>query len=179
MQVLDDGRITDGQGRTVDFKNTVVILTSNLGSAAILDGIDDNGDISEQAKGEVNRLLKTAFRPEFLNRLDEIVFFKPLTKTEIAQIVRLMSEDLVKRLQEKQLRLQLTDEAVAYIAEQGYDPLFGARQLKRFIQHGLETLLAKNILSGGYSAGDSLVVGVDEKGLTVTKNAWQTLPRGE
>ena len=171
LQVLDDGRITDGQGRTVDFKNTVVILTSNLGSAAILDGIDDNGDLSEQAKGEVNRLLKTAFRPEFLNRLDEIVFFKPLTKTEIAQIVRLMSEDLVKRLQEKQLRLQLTDEAVAYIAEQGYDPLFGARPLKRFIQHGLETLLAKNILSGGYSAGDSLVVGVDENGLTVTKNA--------
>ena len=171
LQVLDDGRITDGQGRTVDFKNTVVILTSNLGSAAILDGIDDNGDVSEQAKGEVNRLLKTAFRPEFLNRLDEIVFFKPLTKTEIAQIVRLMSEDLVKRLQEKQLRLQLTDEAVAYIAEQGYDPLFGARPLKRFIQHGLETLLAKNILSGGYSAGDSLVVGVDENGLTVTKNA--------
>ena len=171
LQVLDDGRITDGQGRTVDFKNTVVILTSNLGSAAILDGIDENGDISEQAKGEVNRLLKTAFRPEFLNRLDEIVFFKPLTKTEIAQIVRLMSEDLVKRLQEKQLRLQLTDEAVAYIAEQGYDPLFGARPLKRFIQHGLETLLAKNILSGGYSAGDSLVVGVDENGLTVTKNA--------
>ena len=171
LQVLDDGRITDGQGRTVDFKNTVVILTSNLGSAAILDGIDENGDISEQAKGEVNRLLKTAFRPEFLNRLDEIVFFKPLTKTEIAQIVRLMSEDLVKRLQDKQLRLQLTDEAVAYIAEQGYDPLFGARPLKRFIQHGLETLLAKNILSGGYSAGDSLVVGVDENGLTVTKNA--------
>ncbi|MBR1975378.1 MAG: ATP-dependent chaperone ClpB [Clostridia bacterium] len=169
LQVLDDGRITDGQGRTVDFKNTVIILTSNLGSAAILEGIEYDGEISQEAKDEVNRLLKASFRPEFLNRLDEIVFFKPLTKEQIGSIVRLMSKELVKRLEEKQLSLTLTDEAVDYIVEQGYDPIFGARPLKRYMQHTLETMLAKSILAGGYVAGDKLTVKTNEKGLTVEK----------
>ena len=169
LQVLDDGRITDGQGRTVDFKNTVIILTSNLGSATILEGIEYDGEISEEAKAEVHRLLKASFRPEFLNRLDEIVFFKPLTKQEISSIVRLLSADLVKRLAEKQLTLTLTDEAVAHIVEQGYDPVFGARPLKRYMQRALETMLAKSILGGGFAAGDKLLVTVGEKGLDVKK----------
>ena len=169
LQVLDDGRITDGQGRTVDFKNTVIILTSNLGSSAILEGIGQDGEISESAKEEVNRLLKTSFRPEFLNRLDEIVFFKPLEKEQIRSIVRLMAEGLIKRLEEKQLHLTLTDEAVDYIVEQGYNPVYGARPLKRYMQHTLETLLAKSILAGGYTAGDRLEVRVNENGLTVEK----------
>ena len=169
LQVLDDGRITDSQGRTVDFKNTVIILTSNLGSAAILDGIQENGEISDGAKREVEGLLKTAFRPEFLNRLDEIVFFKPLTKAEIGGIVRLLSKDLVARLAEKQLTLTLSDEAVAFIVEQGYDPVFGARPLKRYMQHSLQTTLAKSLLSGDFKAGDKIVVTVTESGLTVKK----------
>ena len=169
LQVLDDGRITDGQGRTVDFKNTVIVLTSNLGSAAILEGIEKDGEISQTAKAEVERLLKTSFRPEFLNRLDEIVFFKPLTKTEIGKIVRLLSAELVKRLQEKQLTLTLSEKAVEFIIEKGYDPIYGARPLKRYMQHTLETMLAKSILSGNYTAGDRLIVDVAEQGLTITK----------
>ncbi len=169
LQVLDDGRITDGQGRKVDLKNTVIILTSNLGSAAILDGIDDKGELSSKAKAEVEGLLKTAFRPEFLNRLDETVFFKPLTKKEISGVVRLLVKDLVRRLEEKQLSLALTDEAVSYIVEQGYDPIFGARPLKRYIQRALETMIAKSLLAGNFKAGDTLLVGCNEQGLTLTK----------
>ena len=169
LQVLDDGRITDGQGRTVDFKNTVIILTSNLGSTAILDGIEYDGGISEEAKEEVNRLLKASFRPEFLNRLDEIVFFKPLTKEQIASIVHLLAQDLTARLKEKQLHLILSDEAVAYIVEKGYDPVYGARPLKRYMQHSLETMLAKKILSGELSAGDTLRIDVEPQGLCVHK----------
>ena len=169
LQVLDDGRITDGQGRTVDFKNTVIILTSNLGSSAILDGIEYDGEISESAKAEVERLLKASFRPEFLNRLDETVFFKPLAKTEIGKIVRLLAQDLTKRLEEKQLHLTLTDGAVDYIVEKGYDPVYGARPLKRYMQHTLETTLAKRILAGGFEIGDKLVIDADENGLTVEK----------
>ncbi len=169
LQVLDDGRITDGQGRTVDFKNTVIILTSNLGSASILEGITENGEISPQAKEEVNRLLKSSFRPEFLNRLDEIVFFKPLVKTQIKKIVYLLLENLQKRLSEKQLQLSLTEEAVDYIVEQGYDSVYGARPLKRYMQHALETMLARSILSGNFITGDKLVVKVGEKGLFVEK----------
>ncbi len=169
LQVLDDGRITDGQGRTVDFKNTVVILTSNLGSTAILDGIEKDGEISEQAKNEVQALLKASFRPEFLNRLDEIVFFKPLTKAEVQSIVRLMAKGLVARLAEKQLSLTIDDSAVAHIVEKGYDPVFGARPLKRYMQHTLETMLSKKILSGGVSAGDTLSVTVQDGGLSVEK----------
>lgn len=169
LQVLDDGRITDGQGRTVDFKNTVIILTSNLGSSAILDGIQSDGSISQAARSEVDRLLKASFRPEFLNRLDEIVFFKPLTKTEVGRIVELLAEDLKKRLEEKQLHLSLTENAVDYIIDSGYDPVYGARPLKRYMQHTLETMLAKNILAGDYAAGDKLVVDADANGLFVKK----------
>ena len=146
LQVLDDGRITDSQGRTVDFKNTIIILTSNLGSSVILDGIDASGQISPEAKEQVNQLLKASFRPEFLNRLDEIVFYKPLTRKEITQIVDLMLNDLKKRLAEKELGLAVTDAAKEWIVREGYDPVYGARPLKRYIQQHLETLLARYIL---------------------------------
>ena len=169
LQVLDDGRITDGQGRTVDFKNTVIILTSNLGSTAILDGITADGELSANAKAEVNALLKQAFRPEFLNRLDEITFFKPLEKREISKIVGLLTESLKKRLEEKQLKLEVTESAVEYIVEKGYDPVYGARPLKRYIQQTLETMLARSILSGNFTAGDRLVVDVNDGGLFVEK----------
>lgn len=167
LQVLDDGRITDGQGRTVDFKNTVIILTSNLGSSYILDGIDESGNLSEQAKADVEKLLKSSFRPEFLNRLDEITFFKPLQKDEIEKIVRLLVGELSKRLEEKRLSLEVTQNAIDCIIERGYDPVYGARPLKRYIQHSLETMLAKKILSGALTSGAKLVVDVDENGLTV------------
>ncbi|MGN0609137.1 MAG: ATP-dependent chaperone ClpB [Oscillospiraceae bacterium] len=147
LQILDDGRVTDSQGRTVDFKNTIIILTSNLGSDYILDGINDSGEISEEARENVNKLLKSHFRPEFLNRLDEIVFYKPLTKTEIFPIIGLMLKSLQKRLQSKQLTLDVTDAAKEYIADNGYDPIYGARPLKRFIQSSLETMIAKKIIA--------------------------------
>ena len=169
LQVLDDGRITDGQGRTVDFKNTVIILTSNLGSSAILDGIQSDGSISEAAKSEVDRLLKASFRPEFLNRLDEIVFFKPLVKEQVEKIVELLSEELKKRLEEKQLYLSMTQSAVDYIVDRGYDPVYGARPLKRYMQHTLETMLAKNILANDYPAGDHIQVDADANGLFAKK----------
>jgi ATP-dependent Clp protease ATP-binding subunit ClpB len=169
LQVLDDGRITDGQGRTVDFKNCVIILTSNLGSSAILDGINADGGVSEEAKAEVNRLLKASFRPEFLNRLDETVFFKPLTKAEVGKIVRLLADDLVRRLQEKRLTLTIDEKAVEKIVEAGYDPVYGARPLKRYMQHALETAIAKRILADEFSAGDTVKVSADEKGLTISK----------
>ena len=169
LQVLDDGRITDGQGRTVDFKNTIIILTSNLGSSAILDGIQSDGSISEAAKSEVDRLLKASFRPEFLNRLDEIVFFKPLVKEQVEKIVELLSEELKKRLEEKQLYLSMTQAAVDYIVDRGYDPVYGARPLKRYMQHTLETMLAKNILANDYSAGDHIQVDADANGLFAKK----------
>ena len=170
LQVLDDGRITDGQGRTVDFKNTVIILTSNLGSTAILDGIEYDGTLSSEAKAEVEALLKRSFRPEFLNRLDETVFFKPLDKKEVRDIVKLLAKSLEKRLEEKQLKMTMTDGAVDYIVEKGYDPVYGARPLKRYMQHTLETILAKRILAGGFTAGDTLKIDADENGITVEKN---------
>lgn len=169
LQVLDDGRITDGQGRTVDFKNTVIILTSNLGSTAILEGIQSDGTISEAARAEADKLLKVSFRPEFLNRLDEIVFFKPLTKTEVGRIVELLVADLKKRLEEKQLYLSLTENAVDYIIDSGYDPVYGARPLKRYIQHTLETMLAKEILANKFSAGDRIEVDAEANGLFVKR----------
>ncbi|MCI9406256.1 MAG: ATP-dependent chaperone ClpB [Oscillospiraceae bacterium] len=146
LQVLDDGRITDSQGRTVDFKNTIIILTSNLGSSAILEGIDEGGQISGEAKSQVQQLLKASFRPEFLNRMDEIVFYKPLTQKEIGQIVELMLADLKKRLADKELGLVVTDRTKELIVEEGYDPVYGARPLKRYIQQKLETRLARYIL---------------------------------
>ena len=146
LQVLDDGRITDSQGRTVDFKNTIIIMTSNLGSDYILEGIQDNGEISEKAKNEVDKLLKSSFRPEFLNRLDEIVFYKPLMKNEISEILELLIKDLEKRLEDKQIKLELKQSAKDYLIDNGYDEIYGARPLKRFVQKKLETLIAKKII---------------------------------
>ena len=147
LQVLDDGRITDSQGRTVDFKNTIIILTSNLGSDYILEGIEDNGEISENAKSKVEALLKQNFRPEFLNRLDEIIFYKPLQKDEISKILELLIKDIEKRLEDKHIRLELTQSAKDYLIDNGYDEIYGARPLKRFVQKKLETLIAKKILT--------------------------------
>ena len=147
LQVLDDGRITDSQGRTVDFKNTIIILTSNLGSDIILDGIEQSGEISENARENVTALLKRSFRPEFLNRLDEIVFYKPLTKENIYGIVDLLLADLNKRLLDKQLTLEVTDSAKDYAIDSAYDPTYGARPLKRFLQSKIETLIARKIIA--------------------------------
>lgn len=147
LQVLDDGRITDSQGRTVDFKNTIIILTSNLGSEYILDGIGNDGEISKEAKDKVNALLKQSFRPEFLNRLDEIVFYKPLKKSEISKILELLIQDLERRLEDKYIHLELTRSAKDYLIDNGYDEIYGARPLKRFVQKKLETLIARKILS--------------------------------
>ena len=161
LQILDDGRITDSQGRTVDFKNTIIILTSNLGSQALLDGVGENGEISEEAKESVKRELRNAFRPEFLNRLDEILFFKPLTRDNLSHIIDILLEGLRKRLADKTLSLEVTDSAKALIIERGYDPVFGARPLKRFLQSKVETLLARAILAGDRPAGSTLVVDVE------------------
>ena len=147
LQVLDDGRITDSQGRTVDFKNTIIILTSNLGSNYILEGITENGEITEEAKEQVNNLLKQSFRPEFLNRLDEIVFYKPLQKKEISKILDLLIVDLEKRLEDKHIKLEVSNSAKEYLIDNGYDEVYGARPLKRFVQKKLETLIAKEILT--------------------------------
>lgn len=154
LQVLDDGRITDSQGRTVDFKNTIIILTSNLGSSYILEGITPDGDISEEAKNQVNALLKSSFRPEFLNRLDEIVFYKPLTRENIGGIIDLQMKDLRKRLMAKQIELELTDAAKQYIIDNAYDPIYGARPLKRFIQSHIETMLGRKIIAGEIGQSD-------------------------
>ena len=146
LQVLDDGRVTDSQGRTVDFKNTIIILTSNLGSEYILEGIGENGEISNEAREKVENLLKKSFRPEFLNRLDEIVFYKPLQKSEISKILDLLIVDLERRLEDKHLKLELTENAKNYLIDNGYDSVYGARPLKRFVQKKLETLIARKIL---------------------------------
>lgn len=166
LQVLDDGRITDSQGRTVDFKNTIIILTSNLGSSYILEGIDADGEIGETARNEVENLLKRQFRPEFLNRLDEIIFYKPLTKTEIMSIVDLMLDDLKKRLANQHIKLNLTDAAKNYIVDCGYDPSFGARPMRRFIQSKVETLAAKKIIGGHLEHGDSINIDFENGILT-------------
>ena len=158
LQILDDGRVTDSQGRTVDFKNTIIILTSNLGSDYILDGINEQGEISAEARGNVSKLLKSHFRPEFLNRLDEIVFYKPLTKKEIFPIIDLMLNSLRNRLKSKQLDLEVTDAAKTYIADNGYDPVYGARPLKRFIQSSLETMIAKKIIADDIAPYTTLTV---------------------
>lgn len=158
LQVLDDGRITDSQGRTVDFKNTVIILTSNLGSSIILDGITHSGDISDGARQDVQNLLKQGFRPEFLNRLDEIVFYKPLTKDNISNIVDLLITDLDKRLSDRQLHVGLTDEAKEHIISAAYDAVYGARPLKRYIQSNVETLIAKKIISGDLQPNSELCI---------------------
>ncbi len=168
LQVLDDGRITDSQGRTVDFKNTVIILTSNLGSEYILDGIDENGTIREEVREQVNGLLKHSFRPEFLNRLDEIVFYKPLTKPEITSIVELMVADLRQRLSDKQLDLELTEAAMQYIIDTGYDPVYGARPLRRLLQSKVETLLARKMIETDLQPGTKLTVDYQDGQLTIS-----------
>jgi len=165
LQVLDDGRITDSQGRTVDFKNTIIILTSNLGSPYILDGIGTDGEITDEAREAVDKLLKQQFRPEFLNRLDEIIFYKPLAKTEIISIVELMLDDVRKRLSDKHIKLNVSDEAKEYIVDCGYDPNFGARPLRRFIQSKVETLIAKRIIGGNLSAGDCIDITMQDGSL--------------
>ena len=161
LQVLDDGRITDSQGRTVDFKNTILIMTSNIGSPYLLEGIDENGNIKEEAQNQVMNDLRGHFRPEFLNRLDEIIMFKPLTKDNIGNIVDLMVKELDNRLADQELSLRLTDAAKDMVVEKGYDPVYGARPLKRYLQNYVETLAAKKILSGDVHAGDTLVLDVE------------------
>ena len=158
LQVLDDGRITDSQGRAVDFKNTIIILTSNLGSDYILEGIDKNGQISEEAREKVEDLLKKSFRPEFLNRLDEIVFYKPLQKNEISKILELLLKDLEKRLEDKYITLDLTDKAKDYLIDNGYDEIYGARPLKRFVRKKLETLIAEKILKQEIKPKEKVII---------------------
>ena len=169
LQVLDDGRITDSLGRTVDFRNTIIILTSNLGSEFILDGINDKGEISKEARKQVDMLLKKSFRPEFLNRLDEIVFYKPLEKTQISKILDLLIADLEKRIEDKHLTLELTKNAKNYIIENGYNPMYGARPLKRFMQSTLETFLAKKILEGEVHPNDNIVIDYKDNNFKIEK----------
>ena len=168
LQVLDDGRITDSQGRTVDFKNTIIILTSNLGSQFLLDGIGPDGAITEEARNQVSELLKRSFRPEFLNRLDEIVFYKPLTKDNVTHIIDLMAAELNRRLSDKQLTVNLTDRAKEHIIDSAYDPIYGARPLRRYLQHTVETLISRKIIAGEVEQGDTLAVDCRDGALTVS-----------
>ena len=174
LQVLDDGRITDSQGRTVDFKNTIIIMTSNLGSQELLEGIEADGSISTECENRVMDELKGHFRPEFLNRLDEIIMFKPLTKDNIGHIITLLMADLNKRLVDKEITVELTDTAKQFITDNGYDPVYGARPLKRYLQKHVETLAAKLILADGVRAGDTILIDVKDGKLSasaVQKNA--------
>ena len=166
LQVLDDGRITDSQGRTVDFKNTIIIMTSNIGSQELLDGIDENGMIKPGCEAEVMNELRSHFRPEFLNRLDEIILFKPLTRENIGNIITLLMADLNKRLADRQIKVSLTDSAAAFITENGYDPVYGARPLKRYLQKNVETLAAKLILADEVREGDTILIDTDNGALT-------------
>ena len=166
LQVLDDGRITDSQGRTVDFKNTILIMTSNIGAGYLLDGIDDEGNISSEAEELVMNELRAHFRPEFLNRLDEMILFKPLTKSDIGGIIHLIIADLNARLADRELQIELTKEAQQFIVDNGYDPVYGARPLKRYIQKHVETLAAKLILADAVGAGDTILIDVSEDSLT-------------
>ncbi len=170
LQVLDDGRITDSQGRTVDFKNTIIILTSNLGSDIILNGIE-NGEITEDAKENVNALLRRSFRPEFLNRLDEIVFYKPLSKDEIGSIVDLMLKELSDRLSQKQLSVSVTENAKQAVIDEGYDSVYGARPLKRLIQRKIETLIARSIIADDIAPDTLLTVDYSGGSYTVSKSS--------
>ena len=166
LQVLDDGRITDSQGRTVDFKNTILIMTSNIGASYLLDGINEDGTIKPEAEAAVMNDLRAHFRPEFLNRLDETILFKPLTKDNIGGIIHLIIADLNKRLEDKQLTIRLSDEAMQYIVDNAYDPVYGARPLKRYIQKYVETLAAKMILADQVEEGDTIVITVEDDKLS-------------
>ena len=169
LQVLDDGRITDSKGKTVDFKNTVIILTSNLGSQYLLEGIDTNGEITDEARASVDALLKQSFRPEFLNRLDEIILFKPLQKSDISRIIDLSIKDINKRLADRDMHLKMTPEAITYCVDNGYDPQFGARPLKRFIQKNVETLAARAILEGRIIEGNTILIDCHDGVLTADR----------
>ena len=164
LQILDDGRITDSQGRTVDFKNTIIILTSNIGSRHLLEGVSDTGDIRKECEDLVMTELQAVFRPEFINRLDEIIIFRPLSKDNISSIINLMIEDLNKRLKEKDITISVTDNAKDYIVQRAYDPVYGARPLKRYLQN-VETLSARLIFSDEAGAGDTIIIDVEEHGL--------------
>lgn len=164
LQVLDDGRITDSTGKTVDFKNTIIIMTSNIGSQYLLDGIDERGSITPEAEAMVMNDLRGHFRPEFLNRLDEIILFKPLSKDNIAWIIDLMIQDLNRRIGDKELKIELTDAAKKFVVDRGYDPIYGARPLKRYLQKHVETLAAKIILGDEVRAGNTIVIDVAENG---------------
>jgi ATP-dependent Clp protease ATP-binding subunit ClpB len=167
LQILDDGRVTDSQGRTVDFKNTILILTSNLGSDIILDGINEQGEISEDARKAVDQLLKRSFRPEFLNRLDEIVFYKPLTRENVEQILELQLKDLARRLEDRRVLLEVTPAARSAIVDRGYDPMYGARPLKRYIQTAIETRIARKLIATDLEPDTTLVVDFQNGEFTV------------
>ncbi len=169
LQVLDDGRITDSQGRTVDFKNTIIILTSNIGSSYLLEGINEQGEIGEESERLVMTELRAHFRPEFLNRLDEIIMFKPLTKDNIGKIVDLILADINRRLRERDITIELTETAKQFVTENGYEPMYGARPLKRYVQKHVETLAARVILGGDISQGDSIVIDCIDNKLTAVK----------
>ncbi len=169
LQVLDDGRITDSQGRTVDFKNTILIMTSNIGAQYLLDGIDGEGNISEEARGEVEGDLRTHFRPEFLNRLDEIIMFKPLSRDNIGGIIKLVVGDINKRLADRELSIEITDAASEFITGEAYDPVYGARPLKRYIQKYVETAAAKLILEDKVHMGDVIKIDVSDGELIAVK----------
>ena len=168
LQLLDDGRLTDNQGRTVDFKNTIVIMTSNIGSNYLIDGVKDDGTVAPEVKQEVEDEMKKYFRPEFLNRIDEIVVFSPLTEDQIVKIIELSMKDIEKRLEERNIRLTLTDEAKKFIADESYDPAYGARPVKRFLQRNVETELAGEIIRGTVKDGDDVEIGCDGSKLTFT-----------
>ena len=162
LQVLDDGRITDSQGRTVDFKNTILIMTSNIGSSYLLEGIDEQGNISEESQNMVMEDLRAHFRPEFLNRLDETILFKPLTKGDIYHIIDLLVADVNRRLADREIAITLTEAAKSYVVEGGYDPSYGARPLKRYLQKNVETLAARLMLQGDVGAQDTVVLDVED-----------------
>jgi ATP-dependent Clp protease ATP-binding subunit ClpB len=168
LQIFDDGRLTDGQGRTVDFKNTVIIMTSNIGSHFLLEGLTDRGEIEEPAKNNVMRELRQHFRPEFLNRVDDIVLFKPLTLPEVEQIVGLMTRDLSMRLEERRVSVDITDAARKHIAESGYDPVYGARPLRRYIQRELETRIGRALIAGDISEGNIITVDLKDNKIDVS-----------
>jgi len=169
LQVLDDGRITDSQGRTVDFKNTILIMTSNIGAHYLLEGIEEDGTIKTEAEEMVMNDLRSHFRPEFLNRLDEMILFKPLTKKDVGGIIHLIIADLNERLSDRELRIELTDKAGSFIVENGYDPVYGARPLKRYIQKYVETLAAKLILRDEVAGGDTILIDVKDEELTAIR----------
>jgi ATP-dependent Clp protease ATP-binding subunit ClpB len=168
LQVLDDGRVTDSQGRTVDFKNTVIILTSNIGSPFLLEGIDHNGEITDSAKNAVMGELRHSFRPEFLNRIDEIVLFKPLSVTDMSKIVMLQLETVTKRLQDRNIRLEVSDAAREFIAEAAYDPAYGARPLKRYLQRELETRIGRKLIANEIQDGQTVYIHVRDGALCIT-----------